>query len=70
MTIKDKLYLMDEITRRNDERIRAWTREHSATPAQRIISELRFIRFWIPDILAGLAIVALIILLPIIAAAF
>lgn len=70
MTIKDKLNLMDEITRRNDERIRTWTQEHRANPAQRILSELRFARFWIPDILAGLAFVALVILLPIIAAVF
>lgn len=45
-------------------------RDYRATPAQRLISELRFMRFWIPDILAGLALVVLIILLPIITAAF
>ena len=43
-------------------------RNYTATPAQRLISELRFMRFWIPDIIAALCTIGLIVLLPIFAA--
>lgn len=45
-------------------------RNYTATTAQRLISELRFMRFWIPDLIAALCTIGLIVLLPIIAAAF
>lgn len=45
-------------------------RNYTATPAQRFISDIRFMRFIVPEILAGIALAALILLLPIIAAAF
>ena len=43
-------------------------RSYRATPAQRLISDLRFMRFIVPEILAGIALAALIVLLPIFAA--
>ena len=60
MTIKARLNTMDEITRRNDERLRAWARDHRATPAQRIMTTLRY---RLPDIIAGVAAWALVILI-------
>lgn len=44
-------------------------RDYRATPAQRLISELRFMRFWIPDIIAALLTFGLIAILTIISAA-
>ena len=44
-------------------------RNFTATPTERLVSELRFMRFIVPEILAGIALAALILLLPIIAAA-
>lgn len=60
MTIKARLHSMDEINRRNDERLRAWARDHRATPAQRIMTT---IRFRLPDIIAGIAAWALVALI-------
>ena len=45
-------------------------RNYRATTAQRLMSELHFMRFWIPDLIAALCTIGLIVLLPIIAAAF